>query len=69
MLRAARLHDLVELGSLSTQAASFLEAAVRAGLNILIAGGTQAGKTTILNYLAAAIPVASVSSPPRRYSS
>ena len=56
VLRAARLHDLVELGSLSTRAASFLEASVRAGLNILIAGGTQAGKTTMLNCLAAAIP-------------
>jgi len=56
VLRAARLHDLVELGSLSTQAATFLEASVRAGLNILVAGGTQAGKTTMLNCLAAAIP-------------
>jgi pilus assembly protein CpaF len=56
VLRAAKLHDLVELGSLSTQAAAFLEAAVRAGLNILVAGGTQAGKTTMLNCLAAAIP-------------
>ncbi|GAB2446072.1 ATPase, T2SS/T4P/T4SS family [Nocardioides hungaricus] len=55
-LRAARLRDLVELGSLTAQAAAFLEASVRAGLNILIAGGTQAGKTTALNTLAAAIP-------------
>ena len=56
VLRAARLHDLVELGSLTPQAAAFLEASVRAGLNILVAGGTQAGKTTALNCLAAAIP-------------
>jgi pilus assembly protein CpaF len=56
MLRAAGLHDLVELGSLTPRAASFLEASVRAGLNILVAGGTQAGKTTLLNCLAAAIP-------------
>jgi len=56
VLRAARLHDLVELGSVTPQAAGFLEASVRAGLNILIAGGTQAGKTTALNCLAAAIP-------------
>ena len=34
----------------------FLEAAVVAGLNILVAGGTQAGKTTLLNCLAASIP-------------
>jgi pilus assembly protein CpaF len=38
------------------QAARFLEAAVVAGLNVLVAGGTQAGKTTLLNCLAAAIP-------------
>jgi pilus assembly protein CpaF len=56
VLTAARLHELVELGTLTTPAASFLEASVRAGLNVLVAGGTQAGKTTLLNCLAAAIP-------------
>ncbi len=56
VLRAARLPDLVELGSLSARAASFLDASIRAGLNILVAGGTQTGKTTMLNCLAAAIP-------------
>ena len=56
VVRATRLSDLVELGSLSEQAARFLEAAVTAGLNILVSGGTQAGKTTALNCLAAAIP-------------
>jgi pilus assembly protein CpaF len=56
LLRAAHLEDLVELGSLTPRAADFLQAAVRAGLNILVAGGTQAGKTTFLNCLAAAIP-------------
>ncbi len=55
-LRAARLSDLVELGSLTSGAAAFLEASVRAGLNILIAGATQSGKTTFLNCLATAIP-------------
>ncbi|WP_299052151.1 ATPase, T2SS/T4P/T4SS family [uncultured Nocardioides sp.] len=48
VLRAAKLHDMVELGSLSPQAARFLEASIRAGLNVLVAGGTQAGKTTML---------------------
>ena len=56
VLRATRLADLVELGSLTSQAAAFLDAAVRAGLNVLVAGGTQAGKTTLLNCLAAAVP-------------
>lgn len=56
VLRATRVGDLVELGSLTPRAAAFLEATVRAGLNVLVAGGTQAGKTTMLNCLAAAIP-------------
>src|SRR6195952_572132 len=56
VLKAARLHDLVRLGSMPTGAAKFLEAAVLAGQNIVVAGGTQAGKTTMLNCLAAAIP-------------
>jgi pilus assembly protein CpaF len=41
---------------MTAQAASFLEAAVVAGLNVIVAGGTQAGKTTMLNCLASAIP-------------
>jgi pilus assembly protein CpaF len=56
VVRASRLRDLVELGSLTDQAAEFLDASVRAGLNIVVAGGTQAGKTTLLNCLAASIP-------------
>ena len=56
VLTATRLHELADLGTLTIQSAAFLEAAVRAGLNILVAGGTQAGKTTFLNCLAAAIP-------------
>lgn len=56
VVRASRLSELVELGTLTPQAAQFLDAAVRAGLNILVAGGTQAGKTTMLNCLAASIP-------------
>ena len=56
VLRAASLSGLVELGSLTPRAASFLEVSVRAGLNILVTGSTQSGKTTFLNSLAAAIP-------------
>jgi pilus assembly protein CpaF len=56
VLRAHSLDELVALGTLPVQAARFLEAAVVAGLNVLVAGGTQAGKTTLLNCLAAAIP-------------
>ncbi|MGP9502585.1 CpaF family protein [Specibacter sp. AOP5-B1-6] len=53
--RASRLDHLVELGSLTPQAARFLGAAVSSGLNILVSGATQAGKTTLLNCLAAGI--------------
>ncbi len=56
VLRAARLGDLVGLGSLTPAAARFLDAAVLAGLNMIVAGGTQAGETTMLNCLAAGIP-------------
>jgi pilus assembly protein CpaF len=56
VLSAHSLDELVALGSITTQAARFLEAAVASGLNIIVAGGTQAGKTTLLNCLAAAIP-------------
>ncbi len=56
VLRAHRLEELVRLGSLDQHPAEFLEAAVRAGLNIVVAGGTQTGKTTMLNCLAVAIP-------------
>ena len=56
VVRATHLEDLVRLGSMTQQAARFLEAAVASGLNVLVAGGTQAGKTTLLNCLTAAIP-------------
>ncbi|MFB3826369.1 MAG: CpaF family protein [Bryobacteraceae bacterium] len=47
--------DLVEKRSLTRGMLTLLEAAVRARLNILIAGGTGAGKTTLLNALSAFI--------------
>ena len=57
VVSASSIDELVGLGTLTPPAARFLEAAVCAGLNIIVAGGTQAGKTTMLNCLAAAIPV------------
>ncbi len=56
VLPAGSMDELVGLGSLPAVAAEFLEAAVAAGLNVVVAGGTQAGKTTMLNALAAAVP-------------
>ena len=56
LLSAGSLEELVGLGTLTPQARRFLEAAIVAGLNIIVSGGTQAGKTTLLNCLAGAIP-------------
>ena len=56
VLPATRLEDLVAIGTLTTGAARFLTAAVVAGLNIVVAGGTQAGKTTLLSCLLNAVP-------------
>jgi pilus assembly protein CpaF len=56
VLRALTLETLVCLGTLPQDAAQFLDAAVRAGVNMLIAGPTAAGKTRFINALGAAIP-------------
>ena len=54
--RAERISDLVAHGSLPQAAADFLDAAVVSGLNILVSGATQAGKTTMVRALCGAIP-------------
>jgi pilus assembly protein CpaF len=43
--------DLLENGTITQQALSFLRACVQGRLNIVVAGGTGAGKTTLLNSL------------------
>jgi pilus assembly protein CpaF len=55
VLRTHSLEGLVELGTLTPSAAAFLDAAVQAGLNILVSGPTGSGKTTMLNALGASI--------------
>jgi pilus assembly protein CpaF len=45
------VEDLLGRGALSEEMVQFLSAAVDARLNILISGGTSAGKTTLLNVL------------------
>jgi pilus assembly protein CpaF len=50
------MDDLVAFGSLSHQAAAFLEVCVEGKLNVLISGGTGTGKTTLLNVLSSFIP-------------
>ena len=55
VLRGQSLQQLVELGTMPGVAADFLEAAVQAGVNILVSGQTGSGKTTLLNALGASI--------------
>ena len=50
------LDQLCVLGLLEKSMADFLIEAVKQGKNILVSGGTQAGKTTLLNALAGEIP-------------
>ena len=50
------LADLVGLGAIDEGLASFLSAAVRARQQLIVAGATGAGKTTMLRALAAEIP-------------
>ena len=51
--RGSRLSDLArpETGTMTPDLAAFLEAAVRASLNIIVSGGTGSGKTTCLGAL------------------
>lgn len=47
---------LIVLGSLSEEAAGFLERLVKAGYNLFISGGTGSGKTSFLNAMSGFIP-------------
>jgi len=56
LMRNSSLLDLVDRGVMTPEIGHALTYCVQAGLNILVSGGTQAGKTTVLNALAGAIP-------------
>jgi pilus assembly protein CpaF len=50
------IEQLVQFGTITTEAVEFLKACVESRLNIIISGGTGSGKTTLLNVLSAWIP-------------
>ncbi len=55
-VRRISIHDLVALGTLSSDAAAFLRALVRSRRNLIVSGGTGTGKTTLLNCISDFIP-------------
>ncbi|MBO4399015.1 MAG: CpaF family protein [Lachnospiraceae bacterium] len=50
------MRQLIEMESISEEAAEYLKVLVRAGYNIFVSGGTGVGKTTFLNVLSDYIP-------------
>lgn len=50
------VQQLIKFGSVTKEALQFLDACVKARLNIVISGGTGSGKTTLLNILSSFIP-------------
>ena len=50
------IQELIQLDTLNSQIANFLQACVKERTNIIISGGTGAGKTTLLNTLGCFIP-------------
>jgi pilus assembly protein CpaF len=49
------IHDLIRFGTVTSEMADFIEACVKAKLNIFVSGGTGSGKTTTLNVLSSFI--------------
>lgn len=50
------MEKLIHYGSITVEAAEFLQVLVQSGYNIFISGGTNSGKSTFLNALSAFIP-------------
>jgi pilus assembly protein CpaF len=56
IMESKSLDGLVSVGTLTDQASAFLHACVTAGLNVVVAGATQAGKTTLMNAMLNSAP-------------
>jgi pilus assembly protein CpaF len=54
--KSLNMQKLIDWGTISFEAAEFLDTLIKAKYNIFICGGTGSGKTTMLNALARAIP-------------
>jgi pilus assembly protein CpaF len=54
--KAYGLADLLQRGTMDRESAELLSTCVRARLNIIVAGGTASGKTTLLNALSQFVP-------------
>ncbi|HEX6538588.1 MAG TPA: CpaF family protein [Candidatus Dormibacteraeota bacterium] len=52
-----QVNDLIGFGTLTSDAASFIQACVLARANIVVSGGTGTGKTTLLNVCSGFIPI------------
>ena len=51
------IDDLIAIETLTADMVEFLQAIVKARLNVLVCGGTGSGKTTMLNCMSAFVPV------------
>ncbi len=54
---ALEAEDLIRNDALTPELLRFLEALIRGRMNIVISGGTNTGKTTLLNVLLGAVPI------------
>lgn len=59
LIRGKSLEELAKLNVMTEEVCKFLVTCVESGLNILVSGSTQAGKTTLLNALVSAVPLKS----------
>jgi len=54
--RPITVEQMIQMGSITSEAIEFLKACVAARMNIVVSGGTGSGKTTFLNVLSSFIP-------------